>query len=80
MAYIKKGMYAKAEKILEVAVKIDPNDKYAHNNLGFVYAQQGKLKDAKVHFAEALKLDPAYKNAEKNLLWIEKQINKKLMN
>lgn len=80
LAYIKKGMYAKAEKILEVAVKIDPNDKYAHNNLGFVYAQQGKLKDAKVHFAEALKLDPAYKNAEKNLLWIEKQINKKLMN
>ncbi|MBI3378575.1 MAG: tetratricopeptide repeat protein [Nitrospirae bacterium] len=77
LAYIKKGMYAKAEKILEIAVKIDPKDKYAHNNLGFVYAQQGKLNNAKVHFEEALKLDPTYRNAEKNLQWVKDEITKK---
>jgi superkiller protein 3 len=77
LAYIKKKSYAKAEKILNIAVKIDPDDKYAYNNLGFVYAQQGKLKEAKIHFAEALTLDPSYKNAEKNLLWVEKEIYKK---
>jgi tetratricopeptide (TPR) repeat protein len=77
LAYIKKKAYAKAEKILEVAIKIDPKDKYAHNNLGFVYAQQGKLNDAKAQFSEAVKIDPTYRNAEKNLIWVEKEISKK---
>jgi tetratricopeptide (TPR) repeat protein len=77
LAYIKKGAYGKAEKILEIAVKIDPKDKYAHNNLGFVYAAQGKLMNAKAQFIEALNLDPSYKNAEKNLNWVEREINKR---
>jgi len=77
LAYIKKGAYAKAEKILAIAVKISPKDKYAHNNLGFVYVKQGKLKEARDHFAEALKIDPMYENAEKNLMWVEEAIGKK---
>jgi tetratricopeptide (TPR) repeat protein len=76
LAYIKKREYAKAERILEIAIKIDPKDKYARNNLGFVYAQQGKLKEAKNRFAEALELDPEYKKAEKNLRWVEEEISK----
>jgi len=77
LAYIKKRAFGKAEKILEIAVKIDPKDKYAHNNLGFVYAMQGKLMNAKAQFIEALDLDPSYKNAEKNLNWVEEEINKR---
>jgi len=77
LAYIKKGAYGKAERILEIAVKIDPRDKYAHNNLGFVYATQGKLLNARAQFIEALKIDPSYKNAEKNLNWVEKAVNKR---
>jgi tetratricopeptide (TPR) repeat protein len=76
LAYIKKREYAKAERILEIATKIAPKDKYARNNLGFVYAQQGKLKEARLRFAEALKLDPEYEKAEKNLHWVEEEIRK----
>jgi tetratricopeptide (TPR) repeat protein len=77
LAYIKKGAYAKAEKILEIAIKIDTQDKYAHNNLGFVYVQQGKLKEADEQFSEAVKLDPTYENAVKNLQWVKDEIAKK---
>lgn len=77
LAYIKKGAYPKAEKILEIAVKISPKDKYAHNNLGFVYVQQWKLKEAREQFAEAVKLDPSYKNAVENLQFVENELNKK---
>jgi tetratricopeptide (TPR) repeat protein len=77
LAYIKKGSYAKAEKILEIAIKIDTQDKYAHNNLGFVYVQQGKLKEANEQFSEAVKLDPSYENAVKNQQWVKDEIAKK---
>jgi Flp pilus assembly protein TadD len=77
LAYIKKRDYAKAEKILEIAIKIDPKDKYARNNLGFVFAQQGKLKEAKLRFTEALELDPDYKKAEKNVRWVEEELSKR---
>lgn len=77
LAYIKKGSYAKAEKILEIAVRISPKDKYARNNLGFVYVQQGKLKEAKHQFAEAVELDPSYKNAVENLQWVKNELSKK---
>jgi tetratricopeptide (TPR) repeat protein len=74
LAYIKKGLYAKAEKVLEIATVIEPDNKYAHNNLGFVYSKTGKLDDAKKHFKAALKLDPKYENAQENLTFIEKEI------
>lgn len=77
LAYIKKGAYAKAEKILEIAVRISPKDKYARNNLGFVYVQQWKLKEAREQFDEAVKLDPSYKNAVGNLQFVENELNKK---
>ncbi len=77
LAYIKKGSYAKAQRFLEIAIKIDPKDKYAQNNLGFVYAQQGNLKTAKVHFNEALMIDKNYKNAAENLNWVENEIRNK---
>jgi tetratricopeptide (TPR) repeat protein len=77
LAYIKKNMYSEAEKVLEVAVLIDPQDKYAQNNLGFTYVQQGKLSKAKPHFAEALKIDPSYENAQRNLKWVEDELVKR---
>jgi Flp pilus assembly protein TadD len=77
LAYIKKEMYSNAVRVLEIAVFIDPRDKYAHNNLGFAYVQQGRLKEAKPHFAEALRIDSSYNNARRNLNWVERQLSKK---
>lgn len=74
LAYLKKGLYGNAENILEIAVKIDPKDKYARNNLGVAYVRGSKFKAAAIHFTKALELDPAYKNARNNLIWVEKQI------
>ena len=80
LAYIKKGLYDKAEKVLEIAIKIEPNDKFAHNNLGFAYAQQNKFDEAIIHFKGALNIDPSYNNAKKNLLYVEKELSKKPRN
>jgi tetratricopeptide (TPR) repeat protein len=77
LAYIKKGLYAKAEKVLEIAVIIEPDNKFAHNNLGFAYSRLGKINDAKKHFKIALQLDPMYDNAQKNLIFTEKELLKK---
>jgi superkiller protein 3 len=38
----------------------------AHNNLGFVYQQQGKLKEALAEYEAALKIDPKYEYAKYN--------------
>jgi tetratricopeptide (TPR) repeat protein len=77
LAYIKKRMYQDAIRVLEIAVLIDPEDKYAQNNLGFSYVQINKFKEAKEHFIKALRIDPLYKNARRNLQWVEKQLRKK---
>ncbi|OGO20248.1 MAG: hypothetical protein A2Z15_06295 [Chloroflexi bacterium RBG_16_50_11] len=77
LAYIRKNKYSEAEKALEVAVLIDPQDKYAQNNLGFTYVQQGKLSKAKLHFVEALRIDSSYENARRNLEWVEEELEKR---
>lgn len=77
LAYIKVKMYENAARVLEIAVLIDPQDKYAQNNLGYAYVQLGKYVEAKPHFEEALKIDPSYVNAKKNLQWINRQLSQK---
>jgi Flp pilus assembly protein TadD len=77
LAYIKNKMYANAERVLQIAIVIDPKNPHAHSNLGFAYVQQGKLEEARVQFIEALKLDPSYNNAKLNLEWVDKQLTMK---
>ncbi len=38
----------------------------AHNNLGLLYQEQGKLKEALVEYEAALKIDPKYEYAKNN--------------
>lgn len=71
LAYLKVGYFAKAQNILEIAIIIEPNNKFGHNNLGYAYAQQGKIEKAAEHFAIALRIDPKYNNAKRNLAWAE---------
>jgi tetratricopeptide (TPR) repeat protein len=43
----------------------------AFNNMGVLYLQQNKLRDAQQYFQEALRLDPNYERARRNLTELE---------
>jgi hypothetical protein len=44
-----------------------PESHRAHNNLGFIYARQGRLEESADAFLTALDINPAYFNARMNL-------------
>ena len=43
MAYGNQKKYSEAVKLFEKAIKLDPDNPEANNNLGVVYRQMGKL-------------------------------------
>jgi len=49
------------------ALRINPHDDEAHNNLGDVYKAQGKLDEAVREYQEALRIDPDDSTAHHNL-------------
>ncbi len=49
------------------ALRLNPEDPLAHNNLGLILARRGTRADAVFHFREALRLDPGYAAAAENL-------------
>jgi len=49
------------------ALRIDPKNTKAHNNLGNVLAQQGDFKNAIDHYKSALQINPNYAGAYYNL-------------
>ena len=51
----------------QAALRINPDYSDAHNNLGVVYWQRGRLDEAKREFQTALRLNPRYVAARNNL-------------
>jgi Flp pilus assembly protein TadD len=51
----------------EAALALDPNNATAHNNLGFLLAQQGLFDAAVGHYEKALELDPRKSMAMANM-------------
>lgn len=49
------------------ALKVNPENYVAHNNLGMVYKDEGKIQDAIFHYQEALRISPGNANAMSNL-------------
>jgi tetratricopeptide (TPR) repeat protein len=52
------------------AVRIQPNDTDAQNNLGLAFLQVGDEADALIHFEQSLTSNPNNLNAQCNLAWI----------
>jgi tetratricopeptide (TPR) repeat protein len=52
------------------AVRIQPNDTDAQNNLGLAYLQLGDEADALIHFEQSLGSNPRNLNARCNLAWV----------
>ena len=48
-------------------MQIDPNNAYAHNNLGAALSDQGKLEEAIASYRQALQIDPNLAYAHNNL-------------
>ena len=49
------------------AVRLDPNDAAAHNNLGIALGSVGRLDEARRAFERALALQPGFEDARRNL-------------
>jgi Tfp pilus assembly protein PilF len=59
--------FAEAEPVLQIAIENDPSYGPAHNNLGLVYYQLGRLYDAAWEFQNAIKLLPNEPQPHNNL-------------
>ena len=49
------------------AIELDPDFAAAHSNVGSIFNDLGKLKDAELSFRKALKLNPDFAEAHSNL-------------
>ena len=56
-----------AQDMYNQVLKLDPENKLAHNNLGVIRLQNGLLAEAEESFGAALKLDPDYVDAMYNM-------------
>ncbi|MDQ7824075.1 MAG: tetratricopeptide repeat protein [Candidatus Eremiobacteraeota bacterium] len=55
---------------LNAAIKVMPQNAYAHNMLGILYVQMGKLAEAKTEFGQALRYKPNYVEPYLNLAYL----------
>jgi tetratricopeptide (TPR) repeat protein len=72
------GMYANAETLWRTTLRLNPDCWVAHNNLGSVFLQQGRMDEAATCFQRALELKPDYADAHYNLaivLWQEGRVD-----
>jgi len=60
----------------ERAIKLDPNDALAYNNLGVAYDEQKKYAEAISSYKEAIKIYPEYALARNNLLLAKRELKK----
>src|SRR5260370_15245127 len=67
--YADKNEMLKAFAKLEEAVRIDPEYRDAHTNLGVAYARTGHVEEAMQHFRRALEIGPPDVIVYSNLSW-----------
>ena len=67
--YADKNEPSKAFAKLEEAVRIDPEYRDAHTNLGVAYARTGNAEEAMQHFRRALEIGPPDVIIYSNLSW-----------
>ncbi len=65
--YIAARDYARAEKLLDQAIEINPNSMGAYHTLGVIYLIQGKTDQAIGLFQRVIRLNPFYSPARVNL-------------
>ena len=61
------GMYANAETLWQATLARNPDSWLAHNNLGTILRQEGRVDEAITHYQEALKIMPGNESVHFNL-------------
>jgi tetratricopeptide (TPR) repeat protein len=56
--YLQLSYWQNGVTILERAVEVNPNDRFARANLGVAYLRKSSYDDAIIHFEKALLIDP----------------------
>jgi Tfp pilus assembly protein PilF len=77
-AEMRSGTETAAEEHLRRALKLDPNIRLAHLNLGILLSGKSQSEEAAAHFREAIRIDPSKPDAHYRLgrLWLSLGRNK----
>ena len=75
LAYQSKGQNKEAEKIMNEALQLNPNNPYFLNNMGITQHKLGNFKVAEEYFLKGLKLVPNYINILNNIGNLKKDLD-----
>jgi len=75
MEKVKEGKIKEAASLFEKAVKADPDNFHAWNNLGLALRKTGKKKDAIKAYGHAIEVKPDFAVAYKNLGILLEEMN-----
>jgi len=67
LAYGDSGMYKEAIEAYKQAIRLNPDDAEAHNNLGIAYGESGMYEEAIEAFKQAIRIEPDDAKAHSNL-------------
>jgi protein O-mannosyl-transferase len=65
--WVQVGYWKNSQTLFTHALAVDWNNPLAHNSLGVVFLNQGKIDKATHHFQEAVRINPRHVSAQLNL-------------
>jgi protein O-mannosyl-transferase len=74
--WTRAGVYASAETLWRDTLARNPNAWVAHNNLGLILQESGKVSEATEHYEQALRIEPDYAEAHNNLGLVLQRLGK----
>ena len=70
-------MITEQEFLRELALRLDPRDPHAHNNVAVIMFKKGYPEDAVEELEKALSIDPKFESARRNLEAVLRRIGRK---
>jgi tetratricopeptide (TPR) repeat protein len=76
LSYARLGLFEKAEDAYRNALRLNPNNAVAHNNLGALLQALKRLEEAEREYRETIRINPKYTEAHNNLGNLLKDLEK----
>jgi len=74
LVYYNHGLFEKCILAAEKALELDPENKFAYNNIGSANMALKNSKEATDALTKALRIDPQFERAQNNLDWVKKNL------